>query len=78
MDEASPVELEHYLVGVQYPASRDRLVAAARANGAPDDLLERLRNVEDDDYEGPDAISAAFSFEGGTTTRYGHVTVYDQ
>jgi hypothetical protein len=78
VDEASPVELEHYLVGVHYPASRDGLVAAARANGAPEEVLDRLGNVEDGEYEGPDAVSAAFSFEGGTTTRYGHVTIYDQ
>lgn len=78
MEEASPAELEHHLAGVQYPATRDQLVATALANGAGDDVLERLRNIEDGEYESPDAVSAAFTFEGGTTTRYGHVTVYDQ
>ena len=78
MDEATPAELAEHLTGLVFPATRDELVAAARANGADDDMLARLQNIDEGTYDGLDAVSAAFSFEGGTTTRYGHVTVYDQ
>jgi Protein of unknown function (DUF2795) len=78
VDEAGPVELEQYLRGVSYPASRADLIATATANGADDEVLGRLRNIEDEEYEGTDAVSAAFTFEGGTSMRYGHVTIYDQ
>ena len=78
MEEASPTELEHQLTGVRYPATREELIAAATANEADGDVLERLRNIEDIEYDSVDAVSAAFTFEGGTTMQYGHVTLYDQ
>ena len=78
MDEASPTELEAYLRDQSYPASREAIVETAAARGAGPDVLDRLRNMDDIEYDDLDAVSAAFSFEGGTTTRYGHVTVYDQ
>jgi hypothetical protein len=78
MDEATPRELAGYLVGLPYPASRDDVIRTAASNGADDDVLDRLRNMEDGDYESMDAVSAGFTVEGDTTTRYGHVTIYDQ
>ena len=78
MGEASPTELEQYLRDLTYPASREAIITTATARGADEDVLDRMRNMEDVEYDDLDAVSAAFSFEGGTSTRYGHVTVYDQ
>nr|WP_297422706.1 DUF2795 domain-containing protein [uncultured Actinotalea sp.] len=76
MDE--PLELHAHLVGVVFPATRDELVAAARAQGADAELLRHLGNIEDTTYADEDAVSAAVTYLGETTERYGHVTVYDQ
>jgi hypothetical protein len=71
-------ELHEYLDGVAYPASRADLVSYARERGAGEDVLRRLRNMDDRRYESQEAVDAAFSFEGDTTIQMGHVTVYDQ
>lgn len=76
MDE--PLELHAHLQGVTFPATRDELVAAARAQDADAELLRHLANIEDTTYADEDAVSAAVTYLGETTERYGHVTVYDQ
>lgn len=53
------IELQKYLGGVDYPASRDDLVKAARDNGAPDDLVAALENSGKDSFDGPTAVSEA-------------------
>lgn len=76
MDE--PLELHHHLKGVAYPATREQLLAAARAQGADAELVRHLGNIEDTSYADEDEVSAAVTYLGETTERYGHVTVYDQ
>jgi hypothetical protein len=41
----NPDEVARYLDGVDYPASKEDLTSAAEDNGAPEDLLERLRTL---------------------------------
>ena len=71
-------DLHEYLDGVAYPASRADLVSHARERGAGENVLGRLSNMDDRQYESQEAVDAAFSFEGDTTIEMGHVTVYDQ
>ena len=71
-------DLHEYLDGVAYPASRAELESHARKRGAGEDVLRRLHNMDDRQYESQEAVDAAFSFEGDTTIQMGHVTVYDQ
>lgn len=40
---ASSEEVVRYLVTVDFPATKDELVADAEANGAPEDVLKSLR-----------------------------------
>jgi hypothetical protein len=56
----NPVELERYLGGVDYPANRDALLSAARDNGADDSLVEKLEQLPDREYSGPDKVTEAF------------------
>lgn len=56
----NPVEMQKYLGGVDYPATRDALLEKAKSKGAPDDVLEHLRNMPDRRYDGPDAVSQEF------------------
>lgn len=54
---ANPIEVQKYLAGVDYPAGRDDLVAAAEKNGADAETLERLKRIPDREYEGPSGVS---------------------
>ena len=58
-DNPTPIELQKYLGGVDYPASRDDLVAAARDNGAPDDLVSALESSGTDSFDSPTDVSKA-------------------
>ena len=53
-----PDEATQYLEGVDYPASKDDLATAAEGNGAPDELVERLRTMGRPDFSGPDEVVA--------------------
>ena len=41
-ENPTAIELQKYLGGVDYPASKDDLVRVARSNGAPDDVAGAL------------------------------------
>ena len=49
-------EVQKALGGVDYPAGKDQLVSHAEANGAGDEVLEKLRGIDDRDYDGPNAV----------------------
>ncbi|GAA4295936.1 DUF2795 domain-containing protein [Actinokineospora soli] len=62
---ANPIEMQKYLSGVDYPCSKSDLVEHARANGADDEVLSGLEAIPDRDYNGPNAVSAAFTSADG-------------
>jgi hypothetical protein len=45
--------LQSYLRGVDYPATRDELLEVAEENGAPDEILDALEDLPDDEFESP-------------------------
>ena len=51
--ELNPIDVQKHLKGVNYPASGDELVRAAEQNGADRELLEQLRGLTDDRFDGP-------------------------
>ncbi|MCM6772097.1 DUF2795 domain-containing protein [Nocardia sp. CDC159] len=57
----NPIQVQKYLSGVDYPADRDELLAAARSNGADRDVLQELEQIPDRTYNGPNAVSEAVS-----------------
>ena len=58
--EENPIEVQRYLGGVSYPASKEDLASAAEGNGAPGDLVERIRGLSRDEFDGPDDVMEAF------------------
>jgi len=58
-DNPDFIELQKYLGGVDYPASREDLVATARQNGAPDDLVSLLEQSGSDSFDDPTDVSQA-------------------
>jgi hypothetical protein len=63
MSKANPIQIQKYLSGVDYPADRDQLVAAAESNGADSETLELLRGLPERTYEGPSGVSKEISRE---------------
>ncbi|MEC3957495.1 DUF2795 domain-containing protein [Nocardia sp. CDC153] len=59
MATINPIRLQKFLCGTDYPCKRDELVRIARDNGADATILERLQQIPDRNYEGPQAVSRA-------------------
>lgn len=55
----NPIQLEKYLKGVNYPASKNDLIKQAEQNGADQKVLETLKQLPDQKFEGPTGISKA-------------------
>ena len=56
--DINPDEATQYLEGVDYPASKEDLASAAEDNGAPEELVERLRTLGRPNFSGPDEVVA--------------------
>lgn len=56
-DLPDAIELQKYLAGVDYPVGRHELVGVAEDNGAPEQLLERLRSADVDGFDSPTDVS---------------------
>ena len=61
MAKMNPIDLQKHLKGLDYPASKDDIVAKAESNGADEDMLDTLRQIADSSYDAPTAISKAVS-----------------
>lgn len=53
----SPIEVQKYLHGLEYPAQRQEI--KAEEEGADDDILHLLQRLPDQDYESPIEVSSA-------------------
>ena len=53
-----PDDVTQYLEGVDFPASKDDIATSAENNGAPDELVERLRTLGRPDFSGPNEVVA--------------------
>ena len=62
-DVPNPIQLQKLLAGVDYPASKEDLLAAARRNGADERVLDALTALDADRFDGPTAVSKAVSRE---------------
>ncbi len=60
-DQPTPIQFQAYLGGVDYPASRGDLVSAARANGAPEDVIRQLERLSEEVFDAPTAVSRAIA-----------------
>lgn len=58
--KGSPAELEKYLKGINFPASRDDLLKKAQSNGAPDDVIDMINGLTGDNFNSPIDVSKAF------------------
>ena len=53
------IEAQKHLKGVNYLASKEDLASTSEGNHAPGDLVERLGNLPDQQFSGPDDVQEA-------------------
>ena len=56
----SPIQLQKYLGGVDYPVDKQTLIQKARDNGADDDVVQTLQRLPFDRFNSPNDVSEAF------------------
>ncbi len=59
MSATNPVQLQKYLKGLDYPASKDEIVGHAERHGADQNALGTLRRLPDEKYQTPADVSQA-------------------
>ncbi|MCE5267906.1 MAG: DUF2795 domain-containing protein [Planctomycetaceae bacterium] len=59
--KTSPADLQEYLRGVRYPATKEDLESAAKDSGAPQEILDAIDELPDEVYDAPTAVSKASS-----------------
>jgi hypothetical protein len=57
--DINPIEVQTHLKGIDYPASKDELIATAESNDAPQEILEALQAMDGTEFEGPDDVMDA-------------------
>jgi len=58
-DKPNPIQIQKFLGGIDYPASKDDIVASARESGADDAVMDALNGIPDKEYDAPTAVSEA-------------------
>jgi hypothetical protein len=64
-------EVQKSLAGFDYPGSPDDLASHAEKNGADDELVQTLRGLGKDNFDGPSAVMHALGEDdalGGSTS----------
>ena len=59
MADVNPIQVQKFLGGIDYPASKDNLVQKAQESGADDRVIETLRNLPQDQFNSPNDVSEA-------------------
>src|SRR5258708_3134914 len=59
MASVNPIQVEKFLKGVDYPASKRDLVKHGQQRGGDQEVLETLKQLPDRTYEGPAGVSKA-------------------
>jgi hypothetical protein len=52
----NPDDAQQYLEGADYPASKEEVASAAESNGAPEELVERIRALSTPEFSSADEV----------------------
>lgn len=61
MQHVNPIQIQKFLKGVDYPASKEVLIENARKMGADENVCASLEQLPDQDYDAPVDVSEALS-----------------
>ncbi|MDN3309398.1 DUF2795 domain-containing protein [Microbacterium oryzae] len=53
--------MQKHLGGIDYPATKEDILASARESGADDDIMKALEAIPDGEYDAPTAVSSAIA-----------------
>jgi hypothetical protein len=59
--QATHMQAQKTIDGIEFPANKGELVSYADRRGADEELLTELRQLPDRVYDGPNAVGAAFA-----------------
>ena len=59
MATVNPIQVQKYLSGMNYPASKQDLIDKAKQEGADENLLSTLERMPDETFETPADVSQA-------------------
>ncbi|MEU7168601.1 DUF2795 domain-containing protein [Streptomyces morookaense] len=65
MAKTNPIELQKCLKGMDYPATKEKLVDHAKKHGATKSTVDALSAMPKKEYESPAAVTKAAVREGG-------------
>jgi hypothetical protein len=57
MANSSPIEVQKYLKGIDYPATKKDLLEKARSNGANKEILSLIEDLKEDKFANPAEVS---------------------
>ena len=57
MSTVNPVQVQKFLGGIDYPATKDEILETARRRGADADVMNALQRIAEREYDGPNAVS---------------------
>ena len=60
MAHVNPIQMQKFLKGVDYPASKQALIENAKNMGADENVCASLKQLPDDDFQTPADVSQAF------------------
>ncbi len=52
-------ELQQYIGGISFPAGKEEVASEAESNGAPQSVVDRIRNAAMEQFSGPEDILRA-------------------
>ena len=56
---SNPIDIQRYLSGIEYPATKDDVISMAEDNDAPDEVIEELQSVTEEQFDGPEEVMEA-------------------
>jgi hypothetical protein len=59
LGDLSPADVQKYLEGLNFPASKEEVVATAESNGAPQALVEQIRALGPEQFSSPNDVVSA-------------------
>lgn len=59
MAKVNPIQVQKFLSGIDYPASKQDLVQKARQEGADQDVIATLEKMPGDRFNSPNDVSEA-------------------
>ena len=52
-------EVQQYIGGISFPAGKEEVASEAESNGAPQSVVDRIRNAAMEQFSGPEDVMEA-------------------